>query len=187
MNAAHRKLCSSDRWGEYIGRDLLPWMLADRPLGGTVLEIGPGPGRSTDLLRARTRRLTAIETDGRAARSLERRLAGTNVTVVRGGGDGLPFRRGRFSAAVAMTMLHHVPTAGEQDALFAEACRVLRPGAWMFGVDSVDSHGFRGFHKGDVCNPVEPESLAPRLFAAGFVEADIERGDDVFRFAARAG
>jgi hypothetical protein len=57
----------------------------------------------------------------------------------------------------------------------------------MFGVDSMDGHGFRGFHKGDVCNPVVPESLAPRLFAAGFVEVDVERGDDVFRFAARTG
>src|SRR6185295_20365477 len=47
VNAGHRKLCSSARWGEYIRIDLLPWMLGDRPLGGSVLEIGPGPGRST--------------------------------------------------------------------------------------------------------------------------------------------
>jgi SAM-dependent methyltransferase len=186
MNAGHRKLCSSDRWGEYIRQDLLPWMLGDRSLGRSVLEIGPGPGRSTDLLRTRTRYLTVIETDRRAADALERRLADTNVTVVRGDGDGLPFRRGRFSAAVAMTMLHHVPTADEQDALFAETCRVLQPGAWMFGVDSLDDPGFRGFHKGDVCNPVDPRGLARRLRAAGFSHADVERGDHVFRFAARA-
>jgi SAM-dependent methyltransferase len=187
VNAGHRKLCSSARWGEYIRIDLLPWMLGDRPLGGSVLEIGPGPGRSTDLLRGRTRRLTAIETDRRAARALERRLAGTNVTVVHGDGTGLPFRRGRFSAGVAMTMLHHVPTPEAQDALFVEACRVLRTGAWLFGVDSVDDPGFRGFHGGDVCNPIDPDALPPRLLAAGFAEADVERGDHVFRFAARAG
>ena len=162
-------------------------MLGDRPLGRTVLEIGPGPGRSTDLLRPRARYLTVIETDGRAAYALERRLAHTNVTVVRGDGDRLPFRRGRFTAAVAMTMLHHVPTREAQDALFAEANRVLRSGAWFFGVDSLDDPGFRGFHKGDVCNPIDPRGLARRLRAAGFAKADVERGDHVFRFAARAG
>ena len=67
MNAGHRKLCSSAGWGEYIRKDLLPWMLGNRPLGGSVLEIGPGPGLSTDLLRRRARRVTAVETDLRVA------------------------------------------------------------------------------------------------------------------------
>ena len=50
-----------------------------------------------------------------------------------------------------MTMLHHVPTVAAQDALLAEACRVLRPGGWFVGVDSLDDPGFRDFHAGDVC------------------------------------
>ena len=99
----------------------------------------------------------------------------------------LPFRRGRFTAAVAMTMLHHVPTSEAQDALFAEASRVLRSGGWFVGVDSLDDPGFRGFHRGDVCNPVDPSGLARRLRAAGFSNASVELGDHVFRFAARAG
>ena len=70
MNRNHRELCASDGWGEYIRDDLLPWVLGERPLGGSVLEIGPGPGLSTDLLRSKTRRLTAIESDRRAAASL---------------------------------------------------------------------------------------------------------------------
>jgi SAM-dependent methyltransferase len=97
----------------------------------------------------------------------------------------MPFRRGRFTSAVALTMLHHVPTASAQDALFAEVCRVLRPGGWFLGEDSTDDPGFRGFHRGDVCNPVDPATLADRLRDAGFDEADVELGDHIVRFAGR--
>jgi SAM-dependent methyltransferase len=185
MNRNHLALCASDGWGEYIRDDLLPWVTGDRFLGGSVLEIGPGPGRSTDLLRMQTRRLTAVESDARAARSLERRLAGTNVTVVRADAATMPFRRGRFTAAIAMTMLHHVPTARAQDALLAESCRVLRAGCWLMGVDSLDGSGFREFHVGDVCVPVDPETLGARLLAAGFEEGEVEEREGVFRFAGR--
>ena len=185
MNRNHRELCASDGWGEYIRDDLLPWVLGERPLGGSVLEIGPGPGLSTDLLRSRTRRLTAIESDRRAAASLERRLAGTNVTVVDADATDMPFRRGRFTASVAMTMLHHVPTVQLQDALLAEACRVLRPGGWLMGVDSLDNAGWREFHEGDVCVPVDPETFEPRLLAVGFAEVEVEQREEAFRFAGR--
>jgi SAM-dependent methyltransferase len=185
MNRNHRQLCASDEWGEYIRDELLPWVLGERALGGSVLEIGPGPGLTTDLLRTRARRLTAVEADPKAAASLERRLEGTNVTVVRADAQDMPFRRGRFTAGVAMTMLHHVPTAEAQDSLLAEVRRVLRPGSWLVGEDSLDGPGFRDFHRGDVCVPVDPETLEARLYAAGFPEAEVERREDVVRFAAR--
>ena len=185
MNRNHRELCASDGWGDYIRDDLLPWVLGERPLGGSVLEIGPGPGLSTDLLRRRTRRLTAIESDLRAARSLERRLAETNVSVVRADAVTMPFRRSRFTAAVAMTMIHHVPSVGSQDALLAEVVRVLRPGAWLMGVDSLDSPGFREFHVGDVCVPADPATFGARLRAAGFTDVEVQTREHAFRFAAR--
>jgi SAM-dependent methyltransferase len=185
VNRNHQQLCASEGWGEYIRDELLPWVLGDRALGGSVLEIGPGPGLTTDLLRSRTRRLTAVEADPKAAARLERRLAGTNVEVVHADATDLPFRRGRFTAALAMTMLHHVPRADAQDVLLAEVRRVLRPGCWLMGEDSLDSDGFRGFHEGDVCNPVDPGTFEARLLAAGFAEAEVEQGDGVFRFAAR--
>jgi SAM-dependent methyltransferase len=185
MNRGHRELCASKRWGKHIRETLVPWVLGDRPLGGSVLEIGPGPGLTTDVLRPLTRKVTAVEADGAAARRLAGRLAGTNVTVVNADGTTMPFRSGRFSAGVALTMLHHVPTVEAQDALLTEACRVLRPGAWMLGVDSLDSPGFRAFHRGDVCNPVDPETLGRRLIDAGFVEVEVAIGDEAVRFAAR--
>ena len=34
MNRGHRELCASKRWGKHIRETLVPWVLADRPLGG---------------------------------------------------------------------------------------------------------------------------------------------------------
>ena len=49
MNRGHRQLCASARWGRYIRDELVPWVVGERPLGGSVLEIGPGPGLTTDV------------------------------------------------------------------------------------------------------------------------------------------
>ena len=70
MNPGHRELCASEGWFGYLREELVPWMLGERELGERVLEIGPGPGRSTDLLRARSASLTAVEPDPAAAAAL---------------------------------------------------------------------------------------------------------------------
>ncbi|MGZ4131145.1 MAG: class I SAM-dependent methyltransferase [Actinomycetota bacterium] len=186
MNSEHQQLCASDEWAEYLREEIVPWTLGERDLGGTVLEVGPGPGLSTELLRRRVRRLTAVENDDVAAAALATRLAGTNVTVVRADATDMPFAGNRFTSAVAFTMLHHVPSVAAQDAVFAESARVLRPGGWFLAADSLDDPGFREFHHGDVCVPVDPDTLVPRLRAAGFTDVDIERGEGVFRVAARS-
>jgi hypothetical protein len=36
-----------------LAKDLLPWVSSVADLGADVLEIGPGPGLTTDLLRKR--------------------------------------------------------------------------------------------------------------------------------------
>jgi len=185
MNQGHRELCASEDWFGYLRDELVPWMLGERDLGERALEIGPGPGRSTDLLRSRSASLTAVESDPAAAAALAARFAGANVVVLEADAVDLPFDDGTFTGAVAMTMLHHVPTVAAQDAVLAEACRVLRAGAWFVGVDSLDDPGFREFHAGDVCLPIDPDALEPRLRTAGFTEIQVEHGDGAFRFAAR--
>jgi hypothetical protein len=84
-------------------------------------------------------------------------------------------------------MLHHVPSGALQDLLLAEAFRVLKAGGVFTGSDSTSSFRWRLFHLFDTCVPVEPETFAPRLEAAGFVEAQIERRPeyDTFKFVAR--
>jgi SAM-dependent methyltransferase len=183
MNWFHRHVCRSGRWRRRV-KNLLPWALQGVELGEDVLEIGPGPGVTTDLLRGWTRRLTALEVDAAAAGSLQTRLDGNGVRVVHGDAAAMPFADGSFSGVVAFTMLHHVPSAALQDRLLAEARRVLRPGGVFVGFDGVGSFLFRLIHLGDTYTPVNPDTFGPRLEAAGFAEVAVERGRARFRFRA---
>jgi SAM-dependent methyltransferase len=182
MNWFHRQVCGSNRWRRRVEGELLPWVLDGVDLGDDVLEVGPGPGVTTALLRGRTRRLTALEVDADAAAALRARLGG--VTVVHGDGSAMPFDEGSFSGVVSLTMLHHVPTPALQDRLLAEARRVLRPGGVFAGFDGVGSFLFRLIHLGDTYNPVDPETFGRRLEAAGFADVAVERGRARFRFRA---
>jgi hypothetical protein len=51
MNIIHRWLCRSVSWRQNLEQSLLPWALEGIDLGSDVLEIGPGPGLTTDWLR----------------------------------------------------------------------------------------------------------------------------------------
>jgi SAM-dependent methyltransferase len=184
MNEAHLRICSSPEWAEYVENDLLPWALGGADLGDDVLEVGSGPGLTTDVLRRRVPRLTAVEIDDDLARRLAERLAGTNVEVVNADGTRLPFAAGRFSAATMFTMLHHVPSAGLQDRLLAEVRRVLRPGGMLAGSDSPETPERRELHEGDIYLPVDPAGFRDRLLAAGFADATVETGENSFRFRA---
>ena len=64
MNRLHHWICSSARWRNTL-EQRVPWVLAGTELGDDVLEVGPGPGLTSDLLRAKVLRLTAIEADPR--------------------------------------------------------------------------------------------------------------------------
>jgi SAM-dependent methyltransferase len=173
MNEGHEELCSSREWAEYLASDVLPRVLSGADLGDRLLEVGPGFGMATDALRTKVDRVTALESDEEYARGLADRLDGTNVEVVVGDATAMRFDDGSFTSAASFTMLHHVPTSALQDDLLAEVARVLRPGGVFLGSDSLDSPGFRAFHEGDICNPVDPESFTTRLRAAGFAEVTV--------------
>jgi len=186
MNRIHRWLCRSSGWKNSLQNRIVPWVLSDIDLGSDVLEVGPGPGLTTDLLRARYARLTAIEIDDRLATALEERLVGTNVAVVRGDATTMPFQDASFSGAVAFTMLHHVPTAEKQDRLLREVRRVLKPGAVFAGTDAKRSVPLRLLHIGDTYVPVDPNHFGARLQAAGFRTVEITEDSHRFRFQACA-
>lgn len=185
MNEKHLELCSSAEWAEAVERWIIPWVLDEVDVGDDVLEVGPGPGCTTDVLRQLTPALTAVEADEALADALAARLRGSNVEVVHADATRLPFPRGRFSAAVSLTMLHHVPSTSLQDALFAEVGRVLRPGGVFVGTDSLDSEEFRELHIDDVCVAIDPASLEGRLVRAGFAEAAVDTNEYGVRFRAR--
>ena len=184
MNKAHLELCSSDQWADGLKKWVIPNALAGIDLGDDLLEVGPGPGRTTDILREMTPKLTAVEIDETLATPLAARMEGTNVTVINADATDLPLPDGRFSSAVSFTMLHHVPTSAEQDSLFAEVARVLRQGGIFAGVDSLDSPDFRALHVDDICNVIDPATLRDRLAAAGFSAVHVEVNPYVMQFRA---
>ena len=184
MNLIHRWTCRSGRWQRMLEREVMPWMLNGVDLGPKALEVGPGPGLTTDLLRSSVDHLTAVEIDRALADSLAARLKGSNVTVIRADGTALPFGDCSFSGAVSCTMLHHVPSAERQDNLLREVRRVLRPGAVFAGVDSLQSFRMRLLHICDTLVPVDPSTLGDRLGAAGFQNIAVESNARSFRFQA---
>ena len=184
MNRFHHWLCSSARWRKTI-QQRVSWALSGTDLGQNVLELGPGPGLTTDLLRVMVQRITAIEVDPKLAESLRSRLRGSNVEVVAGDATSMPFSDAQFSGGVAFTMLHHLPSRELQDQLLREVRRVIRPGGVFAGCDSVQSLRMRLIHIGDTLVPVDPDRFGARLEAAGFQVLGIEKNSEAFRFQAR--
>jgi SAM-dependent methyltransferase len=190
MNKSHLSYLASPQWQHDLRVDLLPWLETVADLGDDVLEIGPGPGLTTDLLRERTTTLTAVEVDADLAAALAKRLASATVEVLHGDGRAMPLATDRFSAATCFSMLHHMPSGRAQDELFAEVYRVLRPGGVFVGVDTIDSERMRQAHADDIFVPVDPATLVQRLATAGFTQITVAmageyrtRGDQ-FRFTA---
>ncbi len=185
MNLLHRWLCRSGHWRKAVETRIMPWVLEGIDLGDNVLEVGPGPGITTDLLHPRVKRLTCVEIDPALAQSLSSRMSGRNVAVVCEDATAMSFRAATFDSAVSCTMLHHVPSPALQDRLLAEVARVLRPGAMFVGIDSMDRAYMRMLHIFDTLVPIDPATFPQRLAAAGFTDVKVDVVEHAFRFRAR--
>lgn len=182
MNIVHRYYCRSRRWRHHVGQ-LLPWATDGVPFAGMrVLELGSGPGLTTDWLAARVGSLTALEVDPRDAATLRRRRP--DVTVVQASATAMPLRDAAFDVVVCFTVLHHLPDSAAQDQLLAEARRVLRPGGTFAGSDSRWGPLFALAHVGDTMTLVDPAGFPGRLAAAGFGGVSVDVGRHALRFAA---
>ncbi|MGA8372047.1 MAG: class I SAM-dependent methyltransferase [Acidimicrobiales bacterium] len=187
MNESHLRFLSSPEWAQMLETDLWPWVLSVGDLGDEVLEVGPGPGLTTDLLCQHVRAVTAVEVDSDLAGALQERLAGTNATVICADASESGLPTDRFSAVTCFSMLHHIPSPEAQDRLFQEIHRVLRPGGILVGVDALDIAPIREGHVDDTFVPVDPTTLGARFEAAGLIEPTLERDDYQIRFVARKG
>lgn len=185
MNRYHRRLCRSQAWAEKVRTTILPSVLDGLDLGTDVLELGPGPGRTTEQLLALAPRLTAVELDVAAASRLRARLDDPRLAVVAGDATALPFPDASFDAVLCLTMLHHVPTPAAQDRVLAESVRVLRPGGVLAGSDGLLTPRFRLIHLFDVLVVVDPATLPARLRAAGLEDVRVTTGAGRLRFAGR--
>jgi SAM-dependent methyltransferase len=184
MNRLHQWLCRSDPWRSTVA-ERLPWVIGDTDLGPSVLEIGRGPSLTTDLLRTSLPRLTALEIDTTLVSSLSSRLEGSNVQVIEGDATRMPFAESEFSGAVSFTMLHHVPSRELQNKVFAEVLRVLKPGGFFVGSDSIQNWLMRIIHIGDTLVPVNPDTFGARLESAEFEVLQVQKNSQAFRFRAR--
>jgi SAM-dependent methyltransferase len=184
MNEAHLNYLASDDWAARLEAGLVPWITRRAKLAKDVLEIGPGPGLTTDILLRLGAKVTAVELDEVLAAKLAQRMRGRDVEVVHGDASAMHFATNRFSAVTAFSVMHHVPSAALQDRIFAEAYRVLAPGGGFFAMDPRDSEPLREFHIDDTFVPMPPETIASRLERVGFVDVELELAEIEFRFAA---
>jgi len=93
---------------------------------GWVLELGPGPGRFTPAVLRSRARVVAVDLSRPMLRALGRPRR-ARLRRVQAAGEHLPFRDGRFRAAVAYGNLLGF-AAKDADRLLSELARVLRPG-----------------------------------------------------------
>lgn len=184
MNRLHHWLCRSARWKKII-EQRVSQALSGIELGENVLELGPGPGLTTELLGPKLPRLTALELDPQLAKSLIARWRGSNVEIVTGDATAMPFSDAQFTGVVAFTMLHHVPSPTLQDKLLREVARVLQPGGVFAGSDSRQRLFMRLVHIGDTLAPIDPDSFGTRLEAAGFQVVNLAKDSHAFFFHAR--
>jgi ubiquinone/menaquinone biosynthesis C-methylase UbiE len=168
VNEAH-EACGGDEWRSMMRTVILPSTIGAVNLGDDVLEVGPGYGAATDVVSESVPRLTAVEIDEQLVTYLVDRFAAqSHVEIIHGDATALEFDDGRFSGAICFTMLHHIPSTEMQDRLFAEVCRVLRPGAAFVASDNLASEELEAHHDDDTYNPIDPATLTPRLENAGF-------------------
>jgi SAM-dependent methyltransferase len=182
MNALENWFCSTSFWRWMTRERLLPWVLGRADLGNHLLEIGAGPGAATAELRKRVPRVVSLEYDHASAA----RLVQTNkgASVVQGDAAALPFPDRTFSSAVAVLVLHHLPSSELQDRAFAEVHRVLRPGGRLLAFEVPDGWFNRVIHTKSTFVPLQPAALAERLTRFGFAAITVESRPGGFRFRA---
>lgn len=190
MNRFENWFCSSSFWRGITRRQLLPWLLEGVELGDHVLEIGAGAGAATEVLRKRAGRVTSLEFSSELLEKLVQRndrLPGAvraNASAVRGDASILPFPGKTFSAVCAILMLHHLKSSQAQDAAFAEACRILRPGGLFVAIDIPDGWLHRLAHIRSTFVPLDPARAPGRFAAAGFSSVTIDFRSGAFRIRA---
>lgn len=187
MNSLEHFFCSTSLWRQITKRRVLPWLLAGPRLGEHVLEIGAGYGAATEALAERAPRVTALEYDARMLPKLASRVSAEKVTVVQGDAAAMPFADGVFSSAVAILMLHHLPSRELQDQAMREVQRVLRPGGSFFVFEIEDTWPNRLVHYKSTFVPLAPASAPARLGNAGFERVAVDFRAGGYRAQARKG
>jgi ubiquinone/menaquinone biosynthesis C-methylase UbiE len=184
MNSFETWFCGSSFWRWTTERKILPWMLRGAELGDYVLELGAGPGATTDALCKRAKHVAALEYDSAFARRLHERFCDSHVAVVQSDAAQLPFASGTFSSVVAMLVLHHLESLEAQESCLHEIYRVLRPGGAFVALEVADGWLPRFGHIKSTFVPIAADKITSRLESAGFTKVVVEKKRAAFRIVA---
>jgi ArsR family transcriptional regulator len=152
----------------------LEGLLALLPSDWVVADIGTGTGYLLPALARHFRRVIAVEPAETMRHAAQHRIEyyGLGNVLLSGGDLGrLPIAAATADLAMAILVLHHVPTP--RDSL-AELFRITRPGGRVLIIEQTahDNEAFRE-HMQDRWWGFEPGALAEMLSSAGY--AGVER------------
>jgi ubiquinone/menaquinone biosynthesis C-methylase UbiE len=167
MSRSETAFCLGAPWRFAARQLIVPWVLGDEQLVGSVLELGSGSGAMAveQLERFPRIKLTATDLDPRMLEAASARLAcfEGRARVEAADATNLEFPDAAYDAVISIAMLHHV---GRWEDALSEAVRVLKPGGVLLVADFVEFPGLvaaeRATGNPDV-RPVRWESLEPEL------------------------
>ena len=139
-----------------------------------VADVGFGTGYLLPILARRFERVIGVEPVERMIEIARHRLkrAGTgNVEIRRGDLTNLPMDEQSVDLAIAMLVVHHVPSPR---AALAELARVLKPGGRVLIVEQ-DAHDAAAFHERmqDRWWGFDRDEFAGWLGSAGFIDVAV--------------
>ena len=183
MNSLENWFCASGFWRSLTEQKWLPWALEGVNLGEHVLEVGAGPGAATSALAARAPRVTSLEYNHRFCVGLRAKFPAAGV--VQGDAAILPFEDCTCTAAIAVLVLHHLPSTEAQDCAAMEIHRVLRPGGVFVALEIDDGWLSRVLHIRSTFVAVAPDQVGSRLRAAGFANVEVKNRSGGFLLRAK--
>ena len=183
MNSFENWFCASGLWRYVTERKWLPWLLEEMDVGEHVLEVGAGPGAATAELARRARSVTSLEYSHDFCVKLHAKSDA--ACIVQGDASVLPFESQTFTSAIAVLVLHHLRSSGEQDRAFAEIFRVLKPDGVFVALEIQDGWLTRVAHFSSTFVPVSIDGLNSRLRAAGFSNVSVNNHRGAIRMRAQ--
>ena len=183
MNSFENWFCASGLWRYLTEHKWLPWALEGTDLGEHVLEVGAGPGAATAELARRARSVTSLEYSHDFCVKLHAKSDA--ACIVQGDASVLPFESQTFTSAIAVLVLHHLRSSGEQDRAFAEIFRVLKPDGVFVALEIQDGWLTRVAHFSSTFVPVSIDGLNSRLRAAGFSNVSVNNHRGAIRMRAQ--